>query len=58
MIGEQEVIFKTGFSCKKEVTFFLNGDKSHFQCGEAYPSAEVKCPDCAKVPRRVRTKHR
>jgi hypothetical protein len=58
---DREVILKTCPACSKESTFFWDTKPSCFicfQCGAAYDNALVKCPDCAKVPRRVRTKHR
>ena len=27
-------------------------------CKQPYPNSDIKCPDCGKVPSKVRTKHR
>lgn len=58
---DQEVILKECPSCKKDDTFFWDTDKKcfiAFTCGSPYDNALVKCPQCGKVPTRVRTKHK
>lgn len=58
---DKEVLLKNCPACRKASTFFWDGDRKAFrcfQCGAHYDNAQIKCPDCGKVPRRVRTKHR
>ncbi len=58
---DKEVIIKTCPACTKESTFFWESEKKCFvcfQCGADVDNAVVKCTDCGKVPKRVRTKHR
>ncbi len=58
---DKEIIIKTCPACGKEDTFFWDNDKKcfiAFTCGSPYDNALVKCPECSKPPRRVRTKHK
>jgi hypothetical protein len=58
---DREEILKTCPGCKKESTFFWDGERGCFlcfQCGAAYENGQVKCTVCGKAPKRVRTKHR
>jgi hypothetical protein len=57
---DREEILKLCPSCKKENTYFWDGEKKcfvSFQCGAVYDNALVKCTICGKAPARVRTKH-
>ncbi len=58
---DMEVLLKRCEGCKKDSTFFWDKKQSCFvcfQCGGGYDNAQVKCPTCGKVPKRVRTKNR
>jgi hypothetical protein len=58
---DREELLKSCPGCKKDSTFFWDGDQNSFvcfKCGVPYDNSLVKCTICGKAPRRVRTKHR
>lgn len=58
---DREELLKICQGCKKDSTFFWDGEQRCFvcfKCGAGYDNSLVKCTICGKAPRRVRIKHR
>lgn len=58
---DKEYLISTCPSCPTRARFYWDDTIKGFRClscRQPYPNDLVKCPDCGKVPQKVRIKHR
>ena len=58
--ADQEVLIRKCPGCSQKNYFYWDHDKGGFKCYacvKPVPNAVIKCPDCGKPPRRVRTRN-
>lgn len=57
---DKEVFIETCESCKNKKYFYWDNSLEGFRCyacEKPYPNNKVRCPECRRAPRLVRTRH-
>jgi len=58
---DKEQLISTCPFCSARARFYWEEALQGFRClacKKPYPNAQIKCPDCGKIPTKVRTKHK